>query len=63
MKYSLDSGVIVQELYNLVLDTYYGPVLYILLYAIRPVIFFPALFLTILSGALFGLWGGIVYTV
>ncbi len=41
----------------------WGPVVYMVLYAIRPLIFFPATLLTALSGALFGLWWGILYTV
>lgn len=41
----------------------WGPILYIVLYAIRPIIFFPATILTTISGALFGVTGGIIYTV
>lgn len=41
----------------------WGPVIYMVLYAIRPIILFPATLLTALSGALFGLWGGIFYTI
>jgi len=44
-------------------DTIYGPLAYMILYAIRPLIFFPATLLTALSGALFGFWWGILYTV
>ena len=40
----------------------YGPFIYIVLYAIRPLIFFPATLLTALSGALFGFWWGVLYT-
>lgn len=40
-----------------------GPVLYMLAYAIRPLIFFPATLMTALSGALFGLPLGVLYTV
>lgn len=43
--------------------TMYGPLVYILLYAIRPLIFFPATLLTALSGALFGFWWGVLFTV
>jgi len=39
-----------------------GPVLYILIYWLRPLIFFPATILTVLGGFLFGPWG-ILYTV
>lgn len=43
--------------------TAWGPFVYMLAYAIRPLIFFPATLLTALSGALFGLPLGILYTV
>lgn len=36
----------------------WGPLLYLLLYALRPIILFPAMWLTITSGSLFGFWGG-----
>jgi uncharacterized membrane protein YdjX (TVP38/TMEM64 family) len=39
-----------------------GPVIYIILYAVRPLIFFPATILTLLGGFLFGPLG-ILYTV
>ncbi len=41
----------------------YAPLAYIVIYTLRPLIFFPAMWLTILSGSLFGLWGGIAYTI
>lgn len=41
----------------------WGPILYIIVYAIRPIIFFPATLLTTVSGALFGPIGGIIYTI
>jgi uncharacterized membrane protein YdjX (TVP38/TMEM64 family) len=40
----------------------YGPLLYIALQALRPLIFFPASVLTIAGGLLFGLTGGIIYS-
>ena len=43
------------------LHTPYGPLLYILLYALRPLIFFPASLITIAGGSIFGPWWGIVY--
>lgn len=42
-------------------EVWYGPLLYILLYAIRPLILFPASLLTILGGSVFGLWPGVLY--
>jgi len=44
-------------------STAWGPVLYMGLYAIRPVILFPATIMTALSGALFGFWWGVLYTI
>lgn len=43
--------------------TAWGPIIYILAYAVRPLIFFPATLMTALSGALFGPVLGIVYTI
>ena len=43
-------------------STVYGPLLYMVLYAIRPIILFPATLMTALSGALFGFWWGVLYT-
>ena len=40
----------------------WGGILYIIIYTIRPLIFFPATVLTALSGALFGPVFGIIYT-
>ena len=44
-------------------STLWGPVIYMLMYALRPLILFPATLLTALSGTLFGFWWGVVYTV
>lgn len=44
-------------------ETMWGPFVYMVLYAIRPLIFFPATLLTALSGTLFGPLWGIIYTV
>jgi uncharacterized membrane protein YdjX (TVP38/TMEM64 family) len=41
----------------------WGPILYILIYTIRPLTFFPATVLTTASGAIFGPWYGILYTI
>jgi pyruvate/2-oxoglutarate dehydrogenase complex dihydrolipoamide dehydrogenase (E3) component/uncharacterized membrane protein YdjX (TVP38/TMEM64 family) len=43
-------------------STIWGPLLYMVLYAVRPLVLFPATLLTALSGALFGFWWGILYT-
>lgn len=39
-----------------------GPLVYIVIYALRPILFFPAVPLTVVGGAIFGLWG-ILWTV
>ncbi|MBY0538503.1 FAD-dependent oxidoreductase [Patescibacteria group bacterium] len=61
----VDSGQTFSELslaiFNFITGTMWGPVIYILIYTFRPIIFFPASALTILSGIFFGLWG-FVYT-
>ena len=41
----------------------YGPLVYILLYILRPLIFFPATIITLLGGFLFGPIWGVVYVV
>lgn len=49
------------RLFEFITMTIWGPLVYIALYAIRPVTFFPATALTILSGIFFGvLWGTIL---
>ncbi len=53
---------IAQSLYQFLVASPWGPVVYIIVYAIRPVIFFPATLLTFMSGALFGVGGGFLYT-
>ncbi|MEK7639286.1 MAG: FAD-dependent oxidoreductase [Patescibacteria group bacterium] len=44
-------------------STVWGPITYMVLYAVRPLILFPATLLTALSGALFGFWWGILFTI
>lgn len=51
------------QLFNVITMTIWGPLLYVLIYAIRPVTFFPATALTILSGIFFGFVFGTVLTV
>lgn len=40
----------------------WAPVVYILVYTIRPLVFFPASILTLTGGVLFGAWFGTLYT-
>jgi len=41
----------------------WGGVVYVVIYIIRPLVFFPATLLTAVSGLIFGPWWGVVYTV
>lgn len=53
----------VQQLVD-VLQSPIGPLIYILLYAVRPLLFFSAAVLTIMGGAIYGpLWGIIIVTI
>ncbi len=52
----------VNSLADLLTNSFFGPVLYILIYAGRPLLFFPATILTLLGGFLFGPIG-ILYTI
>jgi len=50
-------------LYNFISgNLIWWPFIYIWLYMLRPVVLFPATPLTFMSGALFGFWGGMLYT-
>jgi len=49
------------QLSRLLRETWYGPLLYVVVYIIRPLILFPASLLTILGGSVFGLWPGFAY--
>ncbi|MBC8016242.1 MAG: TVP38/TMEM64 family protein [Sporomusaceae bacterium] len=49
---------------NLILSFgWWGPVVYIILYTIRPLLLFPAIILTLAGGLAFGPWWGTVYVV
>jgi hypothetical protein len=50
-----DNLMLIRDLYHLITSTVYGPIIYIIFYAFRPLIFFPATLLTFLSGLLFGI--------
>ncbi len=43
--------------------TPYGALLYIVLYTLRPIAFFPATLITIAAGSIFGAFWGVVYTI
>ncbi len=57
-----DNTMILQDTYHNLSSTALWPLLYIVFYMIRPIIFFPATLLTFLSGTLFGVWWGFLYT-
>lgn len=65
--YQTNSGMSVREtsiaIFDFITMTFWGPLLYILVYTIRPVTFFPAVALTILAGIFFGLLWGTVFTI
>lgn len=54
---------VIFQLLGFFTTTMWGPLVYMFLYAVRPLILFPATLLTALSGALFGFWWGVLYTV
>ena len=49
---------ITNQLRSILTDTWYGPLLYIIIYLVRPLILFPASLLTLLGGSVFGLFPG-----
>ncbi len=53
---------IMEQIYQFTVSSWYAPVIYIIIYALKPLTFFPATLLTILGGGLFGLTWGILYT-
>ncbi|MEM7126263.1 MAG: TVP38/TMEM64 family protein [Chloroflexota bacterium] len=65
--YSISQGLTplgaVQQLLSLMQNSFYGPLIFVGLYALRPLIFFSAAILTIAGGFLFGPVLGIIYTI
>jgi uncharacterized membrane protein YdjX (TVP38/TMEM64 family) len=59
---NLSLGEALQQLIRL-MQTPIGPLIYLLLYAIRPLLFFSAIVLTVSAGAIFGPVLGVIYTV
>lgn len=59
----LTIGGSIRQVAGWLTGSWYGPVLYIVIYALRPLLFFPATLVSILSGFLFGPVWGVVYTV
>ena len=54
-------GALIRQLSDILTGTWYGPLIYILVYLLRPLILFPASLLTLLAGNIFGLWFGFLY--
>lgn len=60
---NLTAFEVVQNLLAFLSNGVWGPVLYILLYAIRPLILFPSTLLTLAGGFVFGPVLGVLYTI
>jgi pyruvate/2-oxoglutarate dehydrogenase complex dihydrolipoamide dehydrogenase (E3) component/uncharacterized membrane protein YdjX (TVP38/TMEM64 family) len=60
--HGMDTRELSIALANFITGTFWGPVVYMLFYIFRPLILFPAVLLTTLSGIMFGFWGGFIYT-
>lgn len=57
----LDTIEILELIYHTVAQHPLAPAIYVLVYALRPLTFFPAMWLTIAAGNLFGFGAGVVY--
>lgn len=51
----------IRQLRDVLVATWYGPLIYLAAYMVRPLIFFPASLLTVLAGNIYGLALGFVY--
>jgi uncharacterized membrane protein YdjX (TVP38/TMEM64 family) len=51
------------QIYNFLWGSIWGPIFYILIYTIRPIVLFPGTFMTFMSWALFGFGFGVLYTI
>lgn len=60
--FGLTAGELSLKLFTAITASAWAPLLYILVYTVRPITLFPGTALTILSGLFFGLWG-ILYTI
>jgi uncharacterized membrane protein YdjX (TVP38/TMEM64 family) len=54
---------VIQQLLAFLQDGLWGPLIYILLYAVRPLILFPATFLSLAGGFVYGPILGVLYTI
>lgn len=62
-KNGLTAVQVMQQLLGLMSGSFWGPIIYILLYSIRPLILFPSTILTLAGGFLFGPILGVLYTI
>ncbi|MCI0550783.1 MAG: TVP38/TMEM64 family protein [Anaerolineae bacterium] len=59
----LSSWEVAQRVLNFLTDGFWGPLIYIVLYAVRPLILFPATILSLAGGFAFGPILGVIYTI
>lgn len=59
----LSPAQVVQSLLQFMIGSFWGPLVYILVYSIRPLVLFPSSLLTLAGGFLFGPVMGVVYTI
>jgi uncharacterized membrane protein YdjX (TVP38/TMEM64 family) len=60
--YSLTTLGVLKEIFTFVTMSAWGPLVYIALYGLRPLLFIPATILTFASGVIFGLTNGFIFT-
>jgi uncharacterized membrane protein YdjX (TVP38/TMEM64 family) len=54
---------VVQQLLDFMTNGFWGPIIYIALYAVRPLILFPSTVLTVAGGFVYGPFLGVLYTI
>ena len=59
----LSSLEVAQKMLDFLKDGFWGPLIYIVLYAVRPLIIFPSTILTLAGGFVFGPVLGVIYTI
>jgi uncharacterized membrane protein YdjX (TVP38/TMEM64 family) len=59
----LSSWEVAQRMLKFLTDGFWGPLVYIVLYAVRPLILFPATILSLAGGFVFGPVLGVIYTI
>jgi uncharacterized membrane protein YdjX (TVP38/TMEM64 family) len=59
----LSSLEVAQRMLGFLKDGFWGPLIYIVLYAVRPLILFPSTILTLAGGFVFGPILGVIYTI